>query len=72
MLKERESSEEWIWRAINKPDWTEIGENGNIHYIKVILERGGHFLRMVVNPHTQPKRIVTLFFDRRLRRRDEA
>ena len=72
MLKEREIPEEWMWRAINEPDWTEIGENGNTHYIKAIPEHGDRFLRVVVNPNTQPKRIVTLFFDRRLRRRDET
>jgi hypothetical protein len=67
MLKEREIPEERMWRAIDEPDWTEIGTNGNTHYIKAIPEHGDHFLRVVVNPRTQPKRIVTLFFDRRLR-----
>lgn len=28
----------------------------------------GCFLRVVVNPHVTPKRVVTVFFDRRLRR----
>jgi len=69
MLQEREIPEEWVWQAIDEPDRTETGANGNIHYIKAIPEHGGRFLRVVVNPHSQPKRIVTLFFDRRLRRR---
>jgi hypothetical protein len=42
--------------------------SGNIHHIKAIPEHGGRFLRVVVNPHVQPGRIVTLFFDRRLGR----
>jgi hypothetical protein len=68
MLKEREIPEEWMWRAIREPDRTETEADGNIHYMKAIPEHGGRFLRVVVNPHIQPRRIVTLFFDRRLGR----
>ena len=68
MLQEREIPEEWMWRAIDEPDQMEIGADGNTHYIKAIPEHGGRFLRVVVNPHVQPERIVTLFFDRRLGR----
>ncbi len=67
MLEEREIPEEWMWRTIDEPDQTEIGADGNTHYVKAIPEYGGRFLRVVVNPHVQPERIVTLFFDRRLR-----
>lgn len=68
MLTERQIPEEWVWRAIASPDKSESGADGNIHYIKSISEHGGRFLRVVVNPSTQPKRVVTVFFDRRLRR----
>jgi len=68
MLQERDIPEDWMWRAIYEPDRTEAGADGNIHHIKAIPEHGGRFLRVVVNPHVQPKRIVTLFFDRRLGR----
>ena len=66
MLQEREIPEEWMWQALDEPDWIKIGTDGNTHYIKAIPEHGGRFLRVVVNPRTQ--RIVTLFFGRRLRR----
>jgi len=66
MLRERNISEEWMWRAIDTPDWTEIGADNNTHYIKSIPEYGERFLRVVVNHHVTPKRVVTLFFDRRL------
>ncbi|MFQ6059396.1 MAG: DUF4258 domain-containing protein [Anaerolineae bacterium] len=72
MLQEREIPEEWMWRTIDELDRAETGADGNIHYIKAIPEHGGRFLRVVVNPHTQPKRIVTLFFDRRLGGKDET
>jgi hypothetical protein len=69
MLQERSIPEEWLWRAINSPDRIEEGTDGNTHYIKFIQEYGGRVLRVVVNSHVTPKRIVTVFFDRRLGRR---
>lgn len=68
MLVERRIAEEWIWRALNHPDKRKMGEDGNMHYIKAIKERDGSILHVVVNPNTQPNRIVTFFFDRRLMR----
>ena len=69
VLQERNIPEEWLWRTINFPDRTEVGTDNNIHYMKSIPEHGGRFLRVVVNPYVFPKRIVTVFFDRRLKRR---
>ena len=68
MLTERKIPEDWIWRALNQPDETHMGEDGNMHYTKAIQERDGRILHVVVNPKFQPNRIVTLFFDRRLTR----
>lgn len=68
MFQERNIPEEWVWQTISFPDRTEIGSDNNIHYIKAISEYEGRFLRIVVNPHQTPKRIVTFFFDRRIRR----
>ena len=72
MLLVRAVSEEWVVRAINSPDRTEVGEDHNEHYIKAIPEFGGRFLRVVVNPQQDPIKVVTLFFDRRIRIDDEA
>lgn len=33
LLKERNIPEEWVWRNINSPDWENIGEDNNIHYL---------------------------------------
>jgi len=68
MLKERNIPEELVWRALKSPDRQESAEDGNMHYVKSIPERGGRFLRVVVNPRVSPNRVVTVFFDRRLRR----
>ncbi len=59
----------WVWRTLQSPDRTELGADGNAHYIKAIPEHGGRFLRVVVNRRVAPERVVTVFFDRRLRRK---
>ena len=68
MLQERNITEEWVWRTINSADRTEEGADNNTHYMKAIPEHGGRFLRVVLNPHVTPRCVVTVFFDRRLRR----
>ncbi|MGQ9555496.1 MAG: DUF4258 domain-containing protein [Anaerolineae bacterium] len=70
MLAERQIPEEWVWRCIESPDQKEFGADNNVHYLKVIEERGGRFLHVVVNPHLRPNRVVTVFFDRRVKRRE--
>jgi hypothetical protein len=67
MLQEREIPERWIFDCINNPDRTEWENNETIHYIKAINEFGNRFLRVVVNPLVMPKRIITFFFDKRLK-----
>ena len=66
MLKERSIAEEWLWRVLNTPDRKRRGDDGNMHYTKAIRERAGRVLRVVINADTQPNRVVTVFFDRRL------
>jgi hypothetical protein len=67
MLKERNILEGWVWLTISKPDREEVGIDDNTHYFKKIPERGGRILHIVVNPHSSPKKVVTVFFDRRVR-----
>ena len=57
MLLERNIPEEWVWRAIESPDSTELGTDNNTHYVKSILEHGGRLLRVVVNPNRNPNRV---------------
>jgi Domain of unknown function (DUF4258) len=68
MLHERNIPEGWVRRTIDSPDRTVLGADGNLHYIKAVPEHEGRFLRVIVNPHVTPNRVVTIFFDRRLRR----
>jgi hypothetical protein len=67
MLTERNISEEWVWRTINSFDNMEAGADGNMHYSKAIEEKENRVLHVVVNQNVEPNRIVTVFFDRRLR-----
>lgn len=68
MLKERNISEEWVWRTIENPDWKNVGADDNVHYFKKIPEHGERVLHVVVNPFLSPNKVVTVFFDRRARR----
>jgi len=69
MMVERSISEEWVQRTINSPDLRSIGYDNNIHYYKSISEHEGRMLHVVVNPRVSPEMVVTLFFDRRMRRK---
>ncbi len=67
MMEERRISENWVWRVLNESDNTFTSDDGNLHFTKAITEKENRILHVVVNPTVSPKRIVTLFFDRRLR-----
>jgi Domain of unknown function (DUF4258) len=69
MLAERNILEEWVLSASNDPDEKKKGENDNIHYFKSIQERDGRLLHVVVNEKIRPNRVITTFFDRRLRKK---
>ncbi|MCE7982276.1 MAG: DUF4258 domain-containing protein [Caldilinea sp. CFX5] len=69
MIQERRLSIEWIWRTVDFPDLVEVGDDDNRHYMKAIPEKGGRILHVVTNEHVAPNRIITIFFDSRLRRK---
>ena len=68
MLKERKISSEWVEQTLKNPDQLEHKDDGTTHYIKKILEYKGRWLRVVVNEDKVPPKLVTTFFDRKLRR----
>ncbi|SPD76312.1 conserved hypothetical protein [uncultured Desulfobacterium sp.] len=37
------------------------------HRLAVISECENRVLRVIINPHTNPVRVITLFFDRKIR-----
>lgn len=68
MLKERKIEEVWVKLTMENPEKKELTSHGTVHYVSAIKECGGRYLRVVVNPDVKPQKIITLFFDRRLRR----
>ena len=71
MLEERGIALDWVQRAIDVPDETEDHDDKTRHHLKQIPEFGNRWLRVVINVTKQPKKGVTAFFDRRLRRKHE-
>jgi len=68
MLIERAIPEELVIGTIDGPDSTEEPGDGNVHYLRAIPERDSRTLRVVVNQQKTPWLVVTVFFDRRIRR----
>ncbi len=68
VIREREIPETWISDALNNPDWNTVKEDGNLHYFKNIAENNGRVLHVVVNHNVYPKKIVTVYFDRKYKR----
>ncbi len=62
---------EWIERALIEPDWTEPDplKPGVMHAFLRIAERNHRVLRVVYNPGVHPVRVITVYFDRRMRGR---
>lgn len=69
MLLERKIREKWVKLTLTDPDDSKEPDDGTIHYIKCIKEYNNRYLRVIVNPSSEPVKIVTLFFDRRLGRK---
>ena len=69
MLTERDIQEEWLWRTINAPEKKQMGKDNNLHFTRPIEEKEGRILHVIVNPSVQPNRVITVFFDRRLRKK---
>jgi len=67
MLDERNIREEWVWRTLETPHRKKRAPDGAMHYTKPIKEARRRVLRVVVNADVYPNRIITVFFDRRLK-----
>jgi hypothetical protein len=68
-MQERNILELWIEETLADPEKLLFlaDSHGNTHYLKRIQDFGDRWLRVVVNPNLTPKRIVTIFFDRRVK-----
>ena len=71
MIRERGIARDWIGRTLLHPQWTEPDRHDRAlrHALSAIAERGRKFLRVVYDPASKPRRVITAFFDRRARRR---
>ncbi len=67
ILDERRLEREWVLRAIERPERSEEPEEGTRHFLLRIPERQGRVLRVVVNTTVEPWRVVTAFFDRKMK-----
>ncbi len=65
MLKERNISEVYVFRAIEEYDRIHIGDDGNTHCFKSIIENDKRVLHVIINKNVNPNKIVTLFYDRK-------
>jgi hypothetical protein len=68
-IQERAIQISWIDETLSNPQTLipEADVHGNTHYLKQISEFGQRWLRVVVNPNVKPQRVVTVFFDRRVK-----
>ncbi len=71
MLEERGISRKWVDVTLGNPDKIEDHEDGTRHYLKQIPDYGNRWLRIVANVASEPNKMVTAFFDRRLRKKNE-
>lgn len=68
VLIERDIPEQWVWDTITEPENIWKGPDNNTHYTRRFPERGDRVLHVVVNENINPQRVVTAFFDRRLKK----
>ena len=70
-MAEREIPTEWTERIVSEPELRTDDPNDREleRFFGRIPEREGRVLRVVVNTHVMPWKVVSVFFDRRMRRR---
>ncbi|MBN1509707.1 MAG: DUF4258 domain-containing protein [Sedimentisphaerales bacterium] len=66
-LEKRRVRLEWVEKALSPPEWTEkdVVDSELEHRLTRIEEFGGRILRVIVNTHAVPPRVVTAYFDQR-------
>ncbi len=68
MLDRRKIEVALIESAIDAPDRIVNIDSNERHYIKRIEDTKERWLRVIVNPTTDPLTIITAFYDRRLKK----
>jgi hypothetical protein len=69
VMQKRGINEDWLERALDAPGWREVDniDTSLEHYMVAIPEFGDRVLRVIINPHVDPVRVITMYFDRRVR-----
>jgi hypothetical protein len=68
-LGKRKIQREWLERALNTPGRTvpDPVDPALEHRLAIIPEHDNRVLRVLVNTHVNPVRVVTVYFDRTVR-----
>lgn len=69
VLQEREIPTLWVQRVLSNPELVEPDDDdpGLEHRLARVQENDNRVLRVVVNPNVKPARVVTAYFDRKMR-----
>jgi hypothetical protein len=69
VLVKRKIKKEWLEQVLAFPQRIEPDATDSIleHRLAVISECENRVLRVIINPHTNPIQVITLFFDRKIR-----
>jgi len=67
VLAQRGIEPKWVQSTVDNPQRVETRPDGTSHFLAVIPQREGHVLRVVVKARTRPRKVITAFFDRRLK-----
>ena len=69
VLIKRRIPMEWLERVLTSPQRIEpdAAEPDLEHRLAEIFEHENRVLRVIINPYLNPIRVVTLFFDRKMR-----
>jgi hypothetical protein len=68
-MQERRIASIWVEETLQNAERIVVNADseGNTHYLKRIEAVSNRWLGVVVNPTVSPKKVVTLFLDRRLK-----
>jgi len=67
MMHERMIQVDWVLNTIDSPDIVEQKHQDESHYLKQIPDKDMRVLRVIVNPTTSPPKVITMFFNRRVK-----
>jgi len=69
MLRKREIAVEWLEQVLGSPRavYPDSVDGGLEHRLGVVREADERVLRIVVDAHARPLRVITAYFDRSMR-----